>query len=193
MEVNGNRTYDAASGVEMDFSRVTVLDPGSQAEGCGSDSYSYLESCLGCVVDVSGVDSRFVSDSSRGRGRNLAYDHCLAYGHRPWALWEEGEVAYLLDSLVLVASYPPRDASAYPSPSSLPPTSPSELLTSPALPPVSSLAQPSRRFAFVYFLPASRGQRPRPRHSLGVVFRAQRPYGPIPPALRQLDRACHGL
>ena len=71
---SANQTDDAASGVEMDFSRVIVLDPGSQAWGYDSCSCSYLGTCLGCVVDAWGAGLRFVFDSSRGRVRNLAFD-----------------------------------------------------------------------------------------------------------------------
>ena len=183
---NVNQTDDVASGAEMGFSRVIVPDPGPQV--WGYDSCSCSGFCSGCVVDVSGAGSRFVFDNSRdhGHGRNHAY------GHRPWAVREEGEVAYLLDSLVLCASYPPRDASVCPSPSSPPPTSLSELGTSLSPHPASSRAQPSQRFASVCFLPAFRGQRHHPRRSLGVAFRVQRPYGPTPLALRRPDRVCHG-
>ena len=186
--MNVNQIDGAALGVEAGFSRVFVLDPGLQAWGC--DSYSYLDSCLGCAVDALDVDLRCVSDSNRGRDRNPVYDR------RPWALREEVEEAYplleSLDSPVPFASYPPRDASICPSPSSPLPTSPSELASSPAPHPAPSLAQPSRRSASVYFLPAFRGRKPRPRRSLGVVSRAQRPYGPTPPVLRRPDRVCHG-
>jgi len=73
--VNVNRIDDVVSEVEKEISRVTAFDPGPQAWGCDSCSCSYSDSCLGYVVDVSGVDSRFVFGSSRGHGRNLAYDH----------------------------------------------------------------------------------------------------------------------
>jgi len=133
------------------------------------------------------VDLRFVSDSNRGRGHGLAYDN------RPWASREEGVVAYLL--LAPSASYLPRDASICPSPSSLPPTSPFELATSPAPslapPPAFFLAQPSRSPASVYFLPAFRGRKPRPRRNPVVASREQQPYGPILLALQRPDRACH--
>lgn len=135
------------------------------------------------------MDLRFVSDSNRGRGRELAHDN------RPWASREEGVVAYPL--LAPSASYLPRDASACLSPSSLSPTSPSELATSPvpslAPPPASSLAQPSRSPAFVYFLPAFRGRKPRPRRNPVAASREQQPCGPILPALQRPDRACHEL
>jgi hypothetical protein len=139
--VNVNRIDGAASEVGMDFWRVIVPDFGPQAWGCDSYSCSYSDSCLGCVVDASEVDLRFVSDSSRGhgRGRNRAHDH------RPWASRGEGEVASpLLDPLAPFASYPPRDASACPSPSFLFPTSPFELATSLVPPLASPLAQPSQ-------------------------------------------------
>ena len=184
---NANQTDDAASGVETDFSRMTAFDPDPRAWGCDSCSCSCLESYLGSVPGVLGVDLHFVSDSRSGRGRNLASDRL------PWALREEGEEAFpLLGLLVPCASYPPRDASVCPSPSSPPPTSPFEFVTAPAPPRTSSPAQPSQRSASVCFLPAFRGRRPRPQRSLGVGFRAQRPCGSIPPALRRPDRACHG-
>jgi len=132
------QTDGAASGAEAEFSRVIVLDPGSQAWGQDSCSYSCSDFCFGCVVDVSAGDLRFVSDSSRGRGRILA-------DHHPWALREEGEVAYpLLGLLAPFASCPPRDALICPSPSSQPPTSPFELATFPAPPLASSLVRPSQ-------------------------------------------------
>jgi hypothetical protein len=66
--MDANQTDGAASEVSVDFSRVIIFNFGPQAWGC--DSRSCSDSCLGCVVSVSGADLHFFSDSSRSHGHS---------------------------------------------------------------------------------------------------------------------------